>query len=135
MSTTRFVTMSRLLLAAGLVAASAAAQAGGVSWSVNVNAPLPGVGYVSTAVSNRHGVYVQPAPVYYAQQPVVYASPAVYVQTAPAYCPPRQVVYQPVRYVETRGPWGWHHRGYEREWREERREPMMLPRGEHHHGW
>lgn len=142
MNSPRFVTVSRLLLAAGLVAASAAAQAGGVSWSVNVNAPMPGVGYVSTAVSNRHGVYVQPAPVYYAPQPVVYVPPPpVYVQRA-EYCPPRQVVYQPVRYiVEPRGPWGWRHHGYEREWREERREPMMVPRGDwgdrgehHHHG-
>jgi hypothetical protein len=150
MNTPRFVTLSRLVLAAGLVAASAAAQAGGgVYWAVNVDAPVDGMGRISTAVSNtRHGVAVQPAQVYY-QQPVVYAPPPVIVQPRPVYYAPQPVVYQPVRYVETRGPWWWHHhhrhhdedRG---EWREERREPMMLPRdgwgergyegGERHHG-
>jgi hypothetical protein len=136
-----------------LVAASAAAQAGGgVYWAVNVDAPLDGIGRISTAVSNtRHGVAVQPAQVYYQQpvvyapQPVVYAPAPVYVQ--PRYCPPQQVVYQPVRYVENRGPWWWHHHHHDDdrgEWREERRESMMVPRGdwgdrgreggERHHG-
>jgi hypothetical protein len=143
MNTPRFVTLSRLVLAAGLVAASAAAQAGGgVYWAVNVDAPVDGMGRISTAVSNtRHGVAVQPAQVYYQQpvvyapQPVVYAPPPVVWQPRPVYYAPQPVVYQPVRYVEARGPWWWHHRHHHDddrgEWREERREPMMLPRG----GW
>ena len=148
MNTPRFVTLSRLILAVGLVAASAAAQAGGgVYWAVNVDAPLNGIGRISTAVSNtRHGVAVQPAQVYY-QQPVVYA-PQPVVYAPPVYYAPQPVVYQPVRYVENRGPWWWHrhhhHDDDRAEWREERREPMMVPRGdwgdrgrdggEHHHG-
>jgi hypothetical protein len=134
MNTNRFVTMSRLLLAAGLVAASAAAQAGGgVYWSVNVDAPVQGLGNVSTAISNtRHGVYAQPAQVYYAPQQVVYTQPAVVVQPRPVYYQPayvQPVVYAPVRRCDPRPwGWGWHHR----EWRQEYREPMMLPHGEHH---
>ena len=147
MNTPRFVTLSRLVLAVGLVAASAAAQAGGgVYWAVNVDAPLDGVGRISTAVSNtRHGVAVQPAQVYYAPppvvyapQPVVYAPPPVFVEPRRAYCPPQAVVYQPVRYVEARGPWWWHHHHDEdrREWREERRDDRGergYEGGEHRH--
>lgn len=150
MNSPRFVTLSRLVLAAGLVAASVAAQAGGgVYWAVNVDAPLDGVGRISTAVSNtRYGVAVKPAGVVYAPQPVVYAQPQVVMQPRPVYCAPQAVIYQPVRYFDSRGPWWWRHHDHQDgarfEGREAYREPMMLPRGdrggrgfdggERHHG-
>jgi hypothetical protein len=109
MNTTRFVTMTRSLLAAGAVAVSAAAQAHGVYWAVNVDAPAMGYGRVATVVSNvPGGVYVQPpavyapAPVVYAPQPVIVQRPVCY-GAAPVYMPP-------VQYVEPRGAWWWHHR-------------------------
>lgn len=75
MNSPRFVTLSRLIMAAGFVVASAAAQAGGnnnVYWSVNVDAPLQGAGRVSTSFSNTRGGYgYGPAPVYYAPAPIV----------------------------------------------------------------
>lgn len=97
----RFATLSRLALVAGFVVAAANAHAGGggVYWAVNVNAPVQGMGYVSTAVSNtRHGVY-SPAP-------VVYAPPAVVVQPRPVYVPGPVMVYQEPR---PRAAWGWRH--------------------------
>lgn len=109
-TSSRFATLSRLALVAGFVAASACAHAGGgVYWAVNVNAPVQGMGYVSTAVSNtRYGVY-SPAPVVYAPAPVVYVPPAVIVQPRPVYMPAPVVVYQEPRRCEPRGPWGWRH--------------------------
>lgn len=104
-TTSRFATLSRLAVLAGLVAAATSAHAGGgVYWAVNVNAPVQGMGYVSTAVSNtRYGVY-SPAP-------VVYAPPVVVVQPRPVYGPTPVVVYQEPRRCEPHGPWarGWHH--------------------------
>ncbi len=136
-TTSRIATLSRLALVAGFVAASASAHAGGgVYWAVNVNAPVQGMGYVSTAVSNtRHGVYA-PAPVVYAPAPVVYAPPAVVVQPRPVYMPAPVVVYQEPRRCEPRGPWAWgwhrhHHHDEDRyAWNDGPRgdQRMMAPR-------
>jgi hypothetical protein len=107
----------RTLAGLSLVAVAAGAQAGGVYWSVNVDAPVLPVGRVVTAVSNV------PAPVVvYRSAPVVVQQPPVYVYGAPVvvqpqpqvvygYGAPRQVIYQQpqvVQVVETRrGPWPW----------------------------
>jgi hypothetical protein len=110
MNTKRFIAVSRLAVAATLVAASACAHAGGgVYWSVNVDAPVQGAGRVSTAVSNvRQGVVVDRADdrsydrgydrgyerAYYEPAPrVVYAPPPVIVQQ-PVYYQPQPVVYE-----------------------------------------
>jgi hypothetical protein len=64
-------------------AATSAAHAGNVHWSIGIN--LPPIG---TVVSNAP-VYGAPAPVYYQPAPVYY-------QPAPVYVAPPQVVYRPV---------------------------------------
>lgn len=100
MNTSRLISLSRFVqlagLVSGLIAVSASAHAGGgVYWAVNVDAPVQGMGYVSTAVSNTpRGVYTQ-APVVYAPAPVVYAPPRVVYA-------PRQVVYAPPVVVQPR---------------------------------
>lgn len=141
MNTPRLVTLSRLVLAAGLVAASVGAQAGGgVYWAVNVDAPIQGAGRVATTVSNtRHGMYGHGAPVVYAPPAVVYAPPPVVVQRQPVYVQ-QPVVYErpaPRRCLPHR--WAWHrhhghHHGQHYEdryaWRDERdEERMIVPRG------
>ncbi len=137
-TTSRFASLSRLALVAGFVAAAANAHAGGgVYWAVNVNAPVQGMGYVSTAVSNtRHGVY-SPAPVVYAPAPVVYAPPAVVVQPRPVYVPGPAVVYQEPRRCNPRGAWAWgwrrHHHHHDEDryaWNDGPRgdQRMMVPR-------
>jgi len=128
-TTSRFASLSRLAFVAGLVAVAANAHAGGgVYWAVNVNAPVQGMGYVSTAVSNtRYGVY--------APAPVLYASPVVVVPPRPVYAPEPVVVYQELRRCEPHGGWGWrHHHHHDDEdryaWHEGPRgdERMMVPR-------
>jgi hypothetical protein len=71
-------------------AATSAAHAGNVHWSVGIN--LPPIG---TVVSNAP-VYSAPAPVYYQPAPVYYQPSPVYYQPAPVYVSPPQVVYRPV---------------------------------------
>jgi hypothetical protein len=105
-----------------------------VAWSIGVGVPGVQVG-----VSNRGGgVYVAPAPVVYANQPVyyqqpayappvvyapaprvyysqpavVYSSPAVVYQTAPVVYAPPAPYYRPVYVAPTvvyRGGWGHRH--------------------------
>lgn len=118
MNTSRLISLSRFVQSAGVVAglmvASASAHAGGgVYWSVNVDAPVQGMGYVSTAVSNTpRGVYA-PSPVVYAPAPVVYAprqvvySPPVIVQPRPVYVPAPVAYYPAPRRCEPRAWWGW----------------------------
>lgn len=69
--------LSRLTAMAGLGLAAVSAQAGDrVYWAVNVDAPVQGMGRVSTAVSNtRGGVYAQPGVVVYAPPPPVVIYP------------------------------------------------------------
>jgi hypothetical protein len=116
--------VSRSLIAVGTVAALAAgsAHAGGVHWSVGINAPIaPGV-TVGTVISDRPyaPVVVAPAPVYLPAPPVyvpspMYVPPPVYVP-APVVYPqpvyaPRRVVYAPVwgGPVWVNGRWVQHH--------------------------
>ncbi len=106
----------RALSGLAVLAVATGVQAGGVYWSVNVEAPVMPVGRVVTAVSNV------PAPV------VVYRSAPVVVQPQPVhgYGAPHQVVYtqpQVIHVVESRrGPSPWwahqrHHRHHHHEGR------------------
>lgn len=96
--------LSRLPVVAvlgGLGLGAVSAQAGtGVYWAVNVDAPMQGMGRVSTAVSNtRGGVYAQPGVVVYAPPPpvVVYPQrPPMVVMPGYGYgYGPAPVVYEP----------------------------------------
>jgi hypothetical protein len=104
MDASRLLTLSRQVLVAGLVLASAGAMAGGnqVNWSVNIDAPLQGSGRISTQMSNQRGGY---APGYYAE-PAGYMPPP-----AAMYAPPPRVVYapQPVYYGAPAYAYGRHH--------------------------
>lgn len=105
MNARHFFTRPQTLAATALLALAGAANAGGVSWSVGVNAPIiHGPGHVSALVSSGHGYHYPPQPVYvqprvivpqpyYGVQPVVYQVP-----------PPRFRPY---------GGWGgrWHRHG------------------------
>ena len=88
------------LAAAAFVVAAAPAQAGNVSWSIGITAPL-GYGNVGTVISNApvyqpiyQPVY-QPVyePVYEPVYQPVYRAPPVVYAPVPAYYPP--VVYAP----------------------------------------
>jgi hypothetical protein len=132
MNTSRWIALPRFVrsvhtaslagLVAALMAASVSAHAGGgVYWAVNVDAPVQGMGYVSTAVSNTpRGVYA-PAPVVYAPAPVVYAPP-------PVVYAPRQVVYEQPRVIYAPTPVA-----YYAEPRRCEPRPWMSWRERHHH--
>lgn len=109
MNTHSFHTLSRLLAFGAVMAISVDALAGdGVYWSVNVNAPVQGVGNIGTTVSNtRHGVVVGRPHGYYAPPAVVYAPPPVVIPR-PVYVH-APVVYAPPRVV---APWGGRHHGW-----------------------
>jgi len=141
---------SLAVMAAGAVISLAAtpALAGGVSWSVGINAPIvPGVS-LGTVISGGHGgVMVAqapiygPAPVVYAPAPIYSPPQVVYARPAPVYGPPvvyapQPVVYAPrpvigpppVMFLPRHG-----HHGYPHHWRPEpQRAPMGEWRGERH---
>ncbi len=106
MQTSSFLRIAQRAAAlAALVGGVSAAHAGGVFWSVNVNAPAYYGGSVGTTISNSpRGLYGPP--------PVIVAPPVV-VAPQPVY----QVGY-PVypRYVQGPRPWwgGPHHHRYQR---------------------
>ncbi len=90
MNARHFFSRSKALAATALLAVAGVANAGGVSWSVGVNAPIiHGPGHVNAVVSGGPGysgyyyppqpVYVQPrvivAQPYYGVQPVIYQAP------------------------------------------------------------
>jgi hypothetical protein len=113
----------RAVAGLSLLAAAAGAQAGGVYWSVNVDAPVLPVGRVVTAVSNVPApvVVYRSAPVVVQRPPVYYGAPVVVQQSQQVYNygAPYQVVYQQPQVVEVveprRGPWPWwgHHHHHE----------------------
>jgi hypothetical protein len=82
-------------------AASAAHARSDVIFSIGVQSPGYGYGYVQPAP-----VYVEPAPVYVAPPPVYYAPRPVYVQPQVSY-------YGHSRYERRHE---WRHGGYERRW-------------------
>jgi hypothetical protein len=112
----------RALSGLALLAAATGAHAGGVYWSVNIDAPVMPVGRVVTAVSNVPApvVVYRSEPVVVQQPPVYYGAPVVVQpQVVYGYGAPRQVIYQQpqvVQVVETRrSPWPWwgHHHHHE----------------------
>ena len=118
--------LSRLTVMAGLGLAAVAAQAGDrVYWAVNVDAPVQGMGRVSTAVSNtRVGVQAQPGVVVYAPPPVVVHHPRPPVVVMPGYgYRPVPVVYAPPTrmYREDRARWGHDHRRHHHHHPDDRR--------------
>lgn len=108
--------MWALSLAAASLSMSGAAQARGVYWSVDVDAPVVVGGTMHTEFSNA-------PPVRYVQAPPVIVAPApVYVERP--WCPPR-VAYVPARPVVVdaypSGGWRFRHDGRDGDW--------------HRHGW
>ena len=96
----------KILVATALVAVAGVANAGGVSWSVGVNAPLiAGPGHVNAVVSNGGGYYYPPQP--------VYVQPRRMVVVPQPYYGVQPVVYQaPPRFYPDRGWHGrWHRHG------------------------
>jgi hypothetical protein len=114
------------LAAAALLALTGVANAGGVSWSVGVNAPAYGPGHVQAVVSNGPGYYYGPQPVVYVQQPPVYVQqryyapqPVVYEAPPAPRCLPRLGLFRHWRHHEraeayANGYQQGHERGYER---------------------
>jgi hypothetical protein len=112
-------------IALGALAAFAAApaMAGGVNWSIGINAPiLPGVALGTVISSGHHRGFPAVAPLpQYAPVPVAYVPPPVYVEPAPVYSPPVAYAPAPVylpapvayprRVVVQRGP-AWVGYGY-----------------------
>jgi hypothetical protein len=95
------------------VAATGAAHAGNVAWSVGINLP-------PLVISGGNVGAYYPAPVYY-PPPVVYAPPPVIYRPAPP------VVYRPapVRYDPQHGYWRdsrWQGRGDSDRWRDRDRD-------------
>jgi len=97
---TRLLRFAPFAAALAVAAVSVPAQAGGVSWSVGINAPIaPGV-HVGTVIGgggHHHHRHYVPAPVVYAPPPV-YVAPPVYAPVVyaprPVYVAPRPVVYR-----------------------------------------
>lgn len=133
--------LSRLTVMASLGLAAVSAQAGDkVYWAVNVDAPVQGMGRVSTAVSNtRGGVYTQPGVVVYAPPPVVVHHPRPPMVVMPGYgygYGPAPVVYAPPSRIyrvdrwdrggrwdrDDRGRHHHHHRHDERRFRDDDRD-------------
>lgn len=100
-----------------LVTATAAlgatsAHAGGVSWSIGINAPA-----IGAVVSNAPGYYYDdpyyaygPAPIY-APAPVYRAAPRVIYEPRPIYYRPQPIVYPRHSWGHDRGS-RWDHRGH-----------------------
>lgn len=100
----------KILMATALVAVAGVANAGGVSWSVGVHAPLiAGPGHVNAVVSNGRGYHYPPQP--------VYVQPRRFVVVPQPYYGVQPVVYQaPPRFRSDRG---WHHGRWHRHGRAE----------------
>lgn len=90
MNARHFFTRPKALAATALLALAGAAQAGGVSWSVGVHAPvIYGPGQVSAVVSNGRGGYHYPPPVVYVQPRYYGVQPVIYQPPPPQYRPYR----------------------------------------------
>lgn len=121
-----FRIVQRVAALVALAGAASAAQAGGVYWAVNVNAPAYGGGGVGTTISNSPRGLYGPAPVIVAP-PVVIAPQPVYQVGYPSH--PRHF------HGHAHGPRPWwggkhrYHRGYHAGYREGYRD------GRGHDGW
>lgn len=113
LNTRPFAHVARIAGLLALAAGAAAAHAGGgVYWSVNVDAPMQGVGRVGTTVSNAP--YGAPYGMVVAAPQVIMPAPVVVGHPRVVYAPPPAVVYgppvrylEPVRYIQP--GWGYHH--------------------------
>ena len=131
--------LSRLTVMAGLGLAAVSAQAGDkVYWAVNVDAPVQGMGRVSTAFSNtRVGVHAHPG-VVYAPPPVVVHHPRPQVVVMPGYgYGPARVVYAPPTrmYRPDRARWDRHDRHHGRHHQHEHRRSRGDDRDDGRDGW
>lgn len=123
--------VQRVVALAALAGGVSAAQAGGVYWAVNVDAPSHGGGRVGTTISNSPRGLYGPAPVIVAP-PVVIAPQPVYQVGYPGYGHGRPHAHG------HRGWWGGkhrYHRGYDHGYREGYRDGRDDDRGDwgHHH--
>ena len=119
--------VQRVVALTALAGGVSAAQAGGVYWAVNVDAPSHGGGRVGTTISNSPRGLYGPAPVIVAP-PVVIAPQPVYQVGYPGYGHGRPHVHG------HRGWWGGkhrHHHGYHHGYREGYRDGRDDDRG----GW
>ncbi len=116
---TRLLRLAPFAAALVVAAVSAPVQAGGVNWSIGINAPIaPGV-HVGTVINGghapRHHHYHRPPPVYYAPPPVYLPPPVVYAPPPPVYMAPVVYAPRPVYYrapvVVRPGHHHHHHRG------------------------
>lgn len=130
----RLVSAASLVALLGATAFSAPAQAGGVSWSVGINAPIaPGV-HVGTVIGggHHHHRHHVPAPVVYAPPPVYFAPPPVYVPAPVVYAPrpiyvaPRPVVYRAPIVVRP----GYRHHHHHHHHRGDNRGDINWPQGQ-----
>lgn len=110
------------------VAATGAAHAGNVSWSVGINLPPLVISGGNVGAYYPAPAYYPP-PVVYAPPPVVYAPPprVVYAPPPVVYRPAPPVVYRPapVRYDPQHGYWRdsrWQGRGDSDRWRDRDRD-------------
>jgi|RhisoiCoNPM_1038542.scaffolds.fasta_scaffold03902_2 hypothetical protein len=110
------------------VAATGAAHAGNVAWSVGINLPPLVISGGNVGAYYPAPVYYPP-PVVYAPPPVVYAPPprVVYAPPPVIYRPAPPVVYRPapVRYDPQHGYWRdsrWQGRGDSDRWRDRDRD-------------
>ena len=128
-STSLIRIVQRVVALTALVAGASAAQAGGVYWAVNVDAPSHGGGRVGTTISNSPRGLYGPAPVIVAP-PVVIAPQPVY-----------RVGYPGHGHAHAHGHRGWwggkhrYHRGYDHGYREGYRDGRDDDHGDggHHH--
>lgn len=132
--------LSRLTVMAGLGLAAVSAQAGDkVYWAVNVDAPVQGMGRVSTAFLNtRVGVHAHPGVVVYAPPPVVVHHPRPQVVVMPGYgYGPARVVYAPPTrmYRPDRARWDRHDRHHGRHHQHEHRRSRGDDRDDGRDGW
>ena len=108
---TRLLRFAPFAAALAVAAISVPAQAGGVSWSVGINAPIaPGI-QVGTVINGGHHPRYYPAPVVYGPPPVYVEPPVVYTPPPPVYVAP--VVYAP-RPVYYAAPRPYYYRSYYR---------------------
>ena len=99
---TRLLRFAPFAAALAVAAISVPAQAGGVSWSVGINAPItPGV-HVGTVINGGHARRYYPAPVVYAPPPVYLPPPVVYTPPPPVYVAPVVYAPRPVYYAAPR---------------------------------
>lgn len=131
-------TLQRVAAMAALVGGASAAQAGGVYWAVNVDAPSHGGGRIGTTISNSHWGMRGPAPVVVLPQPVYQP---VYQVGYPAHRPSHDHAHGH-HHHHHHGGWGArhhsprsYHHGYREGYRDGRDDDRGHRHGRRHGGW